>query len=374
MVRPLYTAASGVAPSRIQNGNAGLWYDKFCDQWCTTPHWSMQASTKENRGSSPKLKWMAALTGQAVGVSSELAEITGRLIRLSLGRNGRSLAFRSESRFVTGLGRSHPVENGFAWHPTLGTPYLPGSSIKGMVRAWADQQADPPVDPSTKKRLFGAPGQVGSVSFLDAVPLAPVKLETDVLTPHSAGWSPADPPGDWRSPVPIPFLVAAEGMALLFTVVPCGPLAAGDMELVESWLVEALSWAGAGAKTSVGYGRMALDRQITEDLVQSELEQRQRLEQAQAQAERLASLDPLDRLLEELALAEPALEAYRTWLKAILSGRWTDDPATARQVLQRIKAAMQLIGDWKEHSAKKNPAKDKEHQRTLDVKRLIAET
>jgi CRISPR-associated protein Cmr6 len=36
------------------------------------------------------------------------------------------------------LGNPHPVEKGFLWHPTLGTPSLPGSGVKGLVRAWVE--------------------------------------------------------------------------------------------------------------------------------------------------------------------------------------------------------------------------------------------
>ena len=77
---------------------------------------------------------------------------------------------------------SHPVENGFAWHPTLGMPYLPGSSIKGLVRAWAREHAEDSPAPDTMTRLLGGPGRAGSVCFLDAVPTAPAQLEADVIS------------------------------------------------------------------------------------------------------------------------------------------------------------------------------------------------
>jgi len=362
--------ASGIRPKRAADGNAGLWFDKFCDQWTTG--WTMQAEKSARQDSNPKLSWLNTLTGQPIGNRSDLEEVTARLIRLSQAQGGVSLIFRGESRFVTGLGRSHPVENGFAWHPTLGTPFLPRSSIKGMVRSWASSQADPQPDEACLRRVFGAPGQSGSVCFLDAVPIAPVQVEADVLTPHAGGWSPTDPPGDWRSPVPVPFLVTAQGLTLLFTVVPCGEVHAGDLEQVETWLIDALSWAGAGAKTAVGYGRMALDRQKTEELVQADRQERVQKEEARIEAERLASLDPLDREFEELAAAEPAMAPYRVWIKAVESGRWNDQPAVLRMVLARIEAAMRKLGAWKEVSNKKNPSKDKEFQSTRQVMDLKA--
>lgn len=382
MVLPLYQLVADVTPTRASHGNAGLWYDKFCDKW-TTPPWSMKGG---GQGANPKLSWIKTLTGHVHGVPDQLEEFTNRLIRLSLQHGGRSLVFHAESRFVTGLGRSHPVENGFAWHPTLGTPYLPGSSIKGMVRAWAEKQADPTPSSTIIERVFGAPGQAGAISFLDAVPITPVNVEADVLTPHTAAWSPSNPPGDWCSPGPVPFLVTAAGLRLLFTVVPCGRLAKdhpeeikSDLDQVQSWLIEALTWAGAGAKTAVGYGRMELDQPKTDGLWQAEQQRQHRKQEALLEQERLARMDPLDRELEKLAAAEPAtsppLPPYRAWIKAVESGHWRDQPAIALQVLDRIETAMRLVGDWKETSQKKNPNKpDKRFKLTNHVKELRAST
>jgi CRISPR-associated protein Cmr6 len=43
--------------------------------------------------------------------------------------------------FVTGMGNPHPVENGFSFLSPYGIPYLPGSSIKGVVRRAAEELA-----------------------------------------------------------------------------------------------------------------------------------------------------------------------------------------------------------------------------------------
>ena len=45
------------------------------------------------------------------------------------------------SPFVTGMGNPHPVENGFSFLSPYGVPYLPGSSIKGIVRRAAEELA-----------------------------------------------------------------------------------------------------------------------------------------------------------------------------------------------------------------------------------------
>ncbi len=256
MALPLYNDAQQAR--RTGSGHTGLWFDKFCNRWSSS--WEMSSVDKK---SPPKLDWIQEIANRRTGSSDLLQESAGRLARLVQRYNGKCGVFTTESRFVTGLGRSHPVENGFAWHPTLGTPYLPGSSIKGLVHAWARTEAasDPQIP-----HLFGQSDHVGHVCFLDAVPIQPVKLETDIMTPHYGGWSPDDPPGDWRSPTPIPFLVTASGTPFLFGVVPRRGVQPDSLEAVWGWLGCALEWAGAGAKTATGYGRFSVDDKRTQQL------------------------------------------------------------------------------------------------------------
>jgi CRISPR-associated protein Cmr6 len=94
--------------------------------------------------------------------------------------------------------------------------------------------------------------------FLDAIPISGVRLEADVMTPHYAGWTPEALPGDWREPVPVPFLVVASRSAFVFSLLPRG-VERSELENVFHWLREALRFSGAGAKTAVGYGRFAYD-------------------------------------------------------------------------------------------------------------------
>lgn len=253
MPRPLYAHSSPTF--NPQTSHAGLWYDKFCDQWRND--WTLPAEQK--------VQWIRAVVdGVRVGDATVLSEFTGRQQRMVEGLGGMCLPFRNESRFVTGLGREHPVENGFAWHPTLGTPYIPGSSIKGLLRAWAI--LDGQVDAADKilgcqESPDGANGQVGMVILFDAIPLVPVKLEVDVMTPHYADYyGNGDAPGDWLSPVPIPFLAVAAGTPFQFGVAPRTAVGKEHLELIAEWLKDALQWLGAGAKTAVGYGRFELGK------------------------------------------------------------------------------------------------------------------
>jgi CRISPR-associated protein Cmr6 len=273
MIRPLYKELAG-EQMRYNGGNAGLWYDKYCNQWgrdrakSGRKKWSLESFPGEGKKTiNPKNEWIEELSGKAAGAKEILDEHNFRYFALLAAHGQSPLIFTVESgRFVTGLGREHPVENGFAWHHTLGVPYLPGSSIKGMVRAWAMQWLDlKAVD--TAERIFGECKDtgIGSIVFMDAVPIDPVKLEADVMTPHYGPYyQNNEPPADWHNPVPIPFLAVAAGSRFLFGILPRriqDKQAIEDCEIVKDWLGEALAIIGAGAKTAVGYGRFRRDDQ-----------------------------------------------------------------------------------------------------------------
>lgn len=277
-MRPLYASVANNSPALDSTRNAGLWYDKFCDKWRTGldkqstgfEKWRTGWTLKGTDNESLKLAWIETVTRDKLGIPDLLFESVTRLHQLASTRGGLYGVFKTDSRFVTGLGRNHPVENGFAWHPTLGVPYLPGSSIKGLVRAWAERErtANLRAPAPDIEYLFGranAPRSAGRVIFLDAIPIAPVQLEADVITPHYAGWTPDEPPGDWREPVPVPFLTVASQTAFFFSLLPRG-IEHSELEIVFHWLRDALPLAGAGAKTAVGYGRFAHDEQRTRAL------------------------------------------------------------------------------------------------------------
>lgn len=280
--RPLYRDAKRAQLHPNIRGNAGLWYDKFCDQWLHYAEKDGRRLTDDSwttfAGDSAKLEWIKTVANvgitktqrKTVGDPHLLGEVSRRVEGLAKAHGGKTFRLATAWRFVTGLGRSHPVENGFAWHHTLGTPYIPGSSLKGLTRAYA--RAADPRDSERVTRIFGPEAEtelsVGSVVFLDAVPTEPVALEADVMTPHYAPWYQADPkdieknpPADWYDPTPIPFLTVAPGQVFLFAVLPRTSTdeARQDCAVAANWLKRALDTLGAGAKTAVGYGQFLDD-------------------------------------------------------------------------------------------------------------------
>ncbi len=177
----------------------------------------------------------------------------------------RVLRFRAVAPLRVGGGRPSPLENHLALHPTWGVPIIPGSAIKGVVRAWLTEsyQGDPDWGPGSDwfRILLGQGADAsddgasaGSVDFLDAlVEPARYELVRDVATPHHHEYYQGKgkrPPAGMEGPNPITFL-AARGV---FRVVLEG---APELLDVAAEIVErALKEHGVGGKTRAGYGRL----------------------------------------------------------------------------------------------------------------------
>ena len=318
MSMPLYNSNTD-HKRRPELAHLGLWYNKFCNTWSN--NWN------DGLGEGGKAKWLREVTG-SVGASKSLQEAALRAAILLRANRQTPLFFKTNSPFVTGLGLEHPIENGFAWHHTLGVPYLPGSSVKGMVRTFATYWSEGSEDEAYKKevmRIFGprandidskqiASSHIGSVVFLDALPTRAIQLKADIMTPHYQEYyagqgSNIIPPADYLSPNPIPFLVVAQGATFQFGVLPRNKKSESDCQKVIKWLEEALTWVGAGAKTAVGYGRFEKDEKALsqykrtlkeiekkeEDRIKEKLAGRSDIFQQLSNAELLANKDLFSR-------------------------------------------------------------------------------
>lgn len=71
----------------------------------------------------------------------QLEALLNRQERMAKALGAVSWRARSIETFTTGLGMEHPIENGFAFLDPYGLPYLPGSSIKGVLRKAAEDLA-----------------------------------------------------------------------------------------------------------------------------------------------------------------------------------------------------------------------------------------
>ncbi len=168
------------------------------------------------------------------------------------------LSMTTAERLIVGLGEAHYLETGIKLSKTYGIPYISGSTLKGMLRAFCEESDD--VREAFIKKVFGEggdKGRRGSVSFLDAYPedIEPSSLfELDVINPHySSYYSRGETPGDWMNPMPIFFLVLRPDVKFKGLVI-VEELFDEEMRKLEDCLKEALKESGVGGKKALGYG------------------------------------------------------------------------------------------------------------------------
>lgn len=133
-------------------------------------------------------------------------------------------------------------------HPVYGIPYVPSSTLKGIVRAWARHNDVDDVDRQLGF-LSGSEARMAAVEFLDAFPMAP-SVAADVITPQ---WSWR---GDEVSYKPEPHhMLSLNKLSLKIglTHTSCG--AESDVEAVLGWLTSALAENSLGSRGSAGYGQ-----------------------------------------------------------------------------------------------------------------------
>lgn len=183
-----------------------------------------------------------------------------------------TICAKSVSPFVTGLGIDHPLENGFAFLLPYGLPYLPGSSIKGVLRtSWRELHDDQWVD-----ELFGTESQTdsrrGALTFWDCIPEVPAPkgsggLRPEIMTPHySQYYKGKESPHDAGTPIPILFMTVPPNSKFVFhaslnkTLLKSMDSSDGEWKnKLQEAFEYAFEWIGFGAKTSLGYGAMAIE-------------------------------------------------------------------------------------------------------------------
>ncbi len=182
---------------------------------------------------------------------------------------------RLESRLlVHARSPTLPLDISLAWDPVLNLPYIPASTVKGVVRSYLTMN-NVTVEGLSVDDLLGEAerlAHVGYIVFFDAYPVGCEKtlVEPDVITPH---YSEVEERVDEASvkPKPIVFPTIAPGTTIYFPVAvnvnlakrlkgegKIAKLAEGNTvnEILEH--VQRALEIGIGAKTSLGYGRVKI--------------------------------------------------------------------------------------------------------------------
>jgi CRISPR-associated protein Cmr6 len=233
---------------RLRRAHAGLLFDKYFDE--------RSASAREQ----PKTrlcKTLAAL--RLANPAYKLAFRRWRALFEPPPPHRLILEGRVLGRLALGLGAENVTENGLRLHHAYGTPLIPASSLKGVLRDAV---------PNTPKRyqdfLFGpAPDpsgarieeKQGAAVFYDAwwVPNSSPGLALDIVTVHHQPYyHKKAPPTDFDMPIPVNFLTFTG--SFLFILDSPNP---AWRDYLARLLRHVLSRDGIGAKRSAGYGRFA---------------------------------------------------------------------------------------------------------------------
>jgi len=200
--------------------------------------------------------------------------------------------FVAESRVLVGLSEGvlkQFLEVGAVIDPVLALPYIPGSSVKGLIRHFLRSELGSECLAPVCELLGTEPGArgegpcggwaAGKVFIADAYPVGVVNehgflLVPDIITPHYyKGGEPVETELDAR-PVPVPHVSVAEGTVFRFVIgfeegakAPLEKigecLVRKGVETGRDWLTTALTLlaaalavAGVGGRTTKGYGTM----------------------------------------------------------------------------------------------------------------------
>lgn len=360
---PLYQGAMEAFSRQGEDRNQGLYFEKFFDGW------DFQDPSKTDK--------RAFLEGIKLNPTQLLTGYRERRHRLARKLGGEILASKTLWRLVSGLGAAHPTEAGFIWHWTLGVPYLPGTSLKGALRAWLTHWKKGEADQINE--LFGeadSSGQ-GRLIIFDALPItsSELKLELDVMNPHYAPYYDKmddpnvlqiSPPADYYAPIPVFFLTVAPGQPFEFIVAPTPGL--GTPENVEAGvalLEEALTTIGVGAKTAVGYGVFGEFDNKTKSI----FDRIDKEEKAEEQAW-LEELSPFERYCY---LLESGLKCYDESHKEELksdSMKLYNELASLNDS-EKMKAAVLLKDVWQMIGAWEGKISEKQAKKVAEIKALL---
>ena len=352
-LRPLYEAAQDAHPGLLLQ--RGLPEHREGDSQAKTKHVARVCGS----GHDEKAKDKGERRDRTPAESAARKHDAGGFYRRAYGRwkqaTSDAMRFRSvvltiETRLFIGLNGGGMLETGCAIGHSHGVPYIPGSSVKGVINAHARERFDAEGTGDGRAicdELFGAPatagrpaGLSGLLTFHDAwwVPgSADRPLVPEIVTTHHPDYYGQDgrtPATDFDSPIPNA-QIAVHGA---FRFVIEGPPA--WLVLAEQILIAALSTRGAGAKTRTGYGLFG-----TEAVIEAE-----------------PRCEWVDKTIAELA------NKHRSKEEVILRGRqlaqaWAalEDPVLKREAFSDIRRR------WQEKEWWENPPQGKSAEKAKAI-------
>jgi CRISPR-associated protein Cmr6 len=231
-----------------------LWLDRFALYEQTGTSWELTQQAKRREGAPLDLRVIKPL------LEAWIARWQAMLTHYTQqGFRAEQFTVAPDWRLIVGLGATHVLETSVTLHRVYGFPFIPGSGLKGMTRAYVELVLGKSEEDDDFRCIFGSQQkgreQAGDVIFFDAIPTQVPRLKLDVMNPHYSEYyrGGSTPPADWLSPVPVYFLTV-ERTPFLFALAARQKEANGLVVTVSAWLKAALSELGVGAKTATGYG------------------------------------------------------------------------------------------------------------------------
>lgn len=170
-----------------------------------------------------------------------------------------SFSALTDWRMIVGLGGESVLETDLTLHNLYGIPYIPGSALKGLTRAYVTGEVFPSKDiehdNEIVKQIFGSQEHAGTVIFFDAMPVeGKATFVLDIMNSHYPNYyGEKKTPTNDQNPNPVTFLTVTN-TAFMFALAPRDPRYIDDVNTAKDWLQKALEKYGVGGKTSAGYG------------------------------------------------------------------------------------------------------------------------
>ncbi len=179
--------------------------------------------------------------------------------------------FSTKWRLAVGLGGASVYETSMTLHHVYGFPYIPASSIKGVLRSYITLKCFGDEEKTALKdkdfvEIFGSSAAekigennvgIGAITFFDAFPVSAPSVEPDIMNVHYRDYyNNTGAPTDTQDPLPVSFLTVKKNTPFQFIIGAKKHNLMFQGKQLGDWLREALSEHGIGAKTAVGYGYM----------------------------------------------------------------------------------------------------------------------
>ncbi|MCF8037996.1 MAG: type III-B CRISPR module RAMP protein Cmr6 [Desulfohalobiaceae bacterium] len=403
MFYPFYEELQEIAKDFPKQGNFGLWYNKLIPVIGPATHQNGSVSYKvcgdrsdANAAKSLYLdqypKFKQAQKDLLVKKHLRQAEFCRHMAASGCGQ--LIFSARLKSPLLCGIGQSHPSETSITLDHLIGLPYIPASSVKGMVRLGhlinIITENNPeyfPADFHEGKtsfndedertfvpEVFGTQSNRGKVVFLDAYPVAVPDLKEDIINPHYKDYyrdENPEPPADNQDPKPVKFLTVAKEAEFVFRMIFKPNLGEKGREFCRTGLVRVLTQEGIGSKTSLGFGRFDIlsedeHQEIKKHLLEHEQRQQEEKEKQKrlAEEQKMAEMGPDELQMFKIEKLKGNDQEIAEMVKSCLEGNYGAD------VFLKLKEKLQALNLWSPSKFKKQK-KEKVKKRNASIEDRI---